>query len=183
MIALLSVAAIMVLGVVAAVVFLVANRDDSPGSSLGTVRDIDTSRPEAPIITRPVEVTPAPVAPAPSIPRSQPSRPGPASAPVRDLEPPTGNAVRVDEIEDVARRYQDMTQRCYMRAQRGAEGILTGDVKKIAITLTIDRDGGVSDVALSEHAATGLGRCLASSIKSWKFRPSPGGQFRFSLVF
>jgi hypothetical protein len=70
-----------------------------------------------------------------------------------------------------------------MRSQRGADAILIGDVKKIAVTLTIDRDGNVSNLQLSEHAADTLGRCLSAAIKGWKFRPSAGGIFRFSLAF
>ena len=76
-----------------------------------------------------------------------------------------------------------MTQRCYMRSQRGADTILVGDVKKIAVTLTIDREGNVSDLQLSDHAADTLGKCLAGAIRTWKFRPSSGGTFRFSLNF
>jgi hypothetical protein len=83
----------------------------------------------------------------------------------------------------MARKHTDMTQRCYMRSQRGADAINIGDVKKIGVTLTVDKDGNVSDVQLSEHAGDNLGKCLTGSIKSWKFRPSAGGGFRFSLAF
>ena len=86
-------------------------------------------------------------------------------------------------IEDTARKHQDMTQRCYLRSQRGADSIIVGDVKKIAVTLMIDRDGNVSDVQLSEHGADNLGKCLIGSMRGWKFRPSSGGSFRFSLNF
>jgi hypothetical protein len=70
-----------------------------------------------------------------------------------------------------------------MRSQRGVDSILIGDVKKIAVTLMIDKDGNVSEVKLSDHAADNLGKCLAGAIRSWKFRPSSGGTFRFSLNF
>jgi len=83
----------------------------------------------------------------------------------------------------MARKHTDMTQRCYMRSQRGADSITVGEVKKIGITLTVDRDGNVNDLQLSEHAGDTLGKCLTGSIKGWKFRPSAGGTFRFSLNF
>ena len=190
LIALLGVAGVMVLGVIGAVVLLVTTNDDPTGGNLGSVRDIDTSRPEDPITHRPID--PGPVGSAnppanPFVPRSNPHpRPIPTpSGSNHDVEPPApqGNSLRGDEIEDVARKHQDVTQRCYLRSQRGADSILVGDVKKIEVTLMIDKDGNVSDVQLSEHAADNLGKCLSSSIRGWKFRPSSGGTFRFSLNF
>jgi hypothetical protein len=70
-----------------------------------------------------------------------------------------------------------------MRSQRGADAILVGDVKKIAVTLQIEKDGSVTDVQLSDHAADTLGKCLSAAIKGWKFRASGGGRFKFSLNF
>jgi predicted Zn finger-like uncharacterized protein len=188
LIALLSVAGVMVLGVVGAVILLVTTNDDSTGSSLGPVRDIDTSRPEDPITHRPIDPTgsagPTIPPPNPFVPRPPPHpRPNPPVGSNRDPDPLPGNSLRGDEIEDVARKHQDMTQRCYMRSQRGVDSILVGDVKKIAVTLMIDKDGNVSEVQLSDHAADNLGKCLAGSIRGWKFRTSPGGTFRFSLNF
>ena len=83
----------------------------------------------------------------------------------------------------MARKQSAGTQRCYMRAQRGADAILVGDVKKIGVTLTIDGDGNVSEVNLSDHGGDNLGKCLTGLMRGWKFRTSPGGQFRFSLNF
>ena len=119
------------------------------------------------------------------MPRPARPRPGPATGgSSQAIEPPAGgNSLGGDEIEDVARRHQDMTQRCYMRSQRGADAIIVGDVKKIAVTLTVDRDGNVTELQLSDHAADVLGRCLSTAIRGWKFRQSPGGTFRFSLNF
>jgi len=71
----------------------------------------------------------------------------------------------------------------WRRSQRGADAILVGDVKKIAVTLTIDREGNVSDLQLSDHAADTLGKCLTGAIRTWKFRPSAGGTFKFSMNF
>jgi hypothetical protein len=188
LIALLGVASVMVLGVVGAVILLVTTNDDPTGGSLGPVRGIDTSRPEDPITHRPVgPVVPSTPPPAPSVPRPTPhsSRPNPTPAVGSNHHPelPPGNSLRSDEIEDVARKHHDMTQRCYMRSQRGADAILIGDVKKIAVTLLIDQDGIVREVQLSDHAADNLGKCLSGSIRGWKFRPSSGGTFRFSLNF
>ncbi len=183
--ALLGFALVLVLGVTTAVVLFVVGSDDLTGSKLGRVRDIDTSRPEDPITHRPLApgVTPTPPA-NPFIPRPvQPPRPTNPVVP-RDPEPvASGPSLRSEEIEEMARKHQDMTQRCYMRSQRGADAILVGDVKKIAVTLTIDRDGNVSNVGLSEHANNNLGKCLIGSMRSWKFRASAGGAFRFSLNF
>jgi predicted Zn finger-like uncharacterized protein len=187
LIALLAVAMALVLGVIGAVV-LVTGSDDAPNTSLDTVQDIDTSRPEDPIAHHPVgsagSASVAIPAPSPPIaPRPHPrTAPGPGTGQIAEA-PPAGNPLGGDEIEDVARKHQDMTQRCYMRSQRGADTILVGDVKKIAVTLTIDREGNVSDLQLSDHAADTLGKCLAGAIRTWKFRPSAGGTFRFSLNF
>jgi predicted Zn finger-like uncharacterized protein len=193
LIALLMVVIVLVLGVVGAVLF-VTRSEDTPTTSLGTVQDIDTSRPDDPVGHHPVgsagsagsAAAPGPaVAPtAPPVttrPRPRPT-PGPGTGQIAEA-PPAGNPLGGDEIEDVARKHQEMTQRCYMRSQRGADAILVGDVKKIAVTLTIDRDGNVSELQLSDHAADALGKCLTGAIRSWKFRPSAGGMFRFSLNF
>ena len=184
LIALLAVAVVLVLGVIGAVVF-VTRGDDAPNTSLGAVQDIDTSRPDDPVVHHPVGSAGAASAPVPPpvAPRSHP-RPAPSPGTGQIAEtPPAGNALGGDEIEDVARKHQEMTQRCYMRSQRGADAILVGEVKKIAVTLTIDREGNVSDLQLSDHSADNLGKCLAGAIRTWKFRPSAGGTFRFSLNF
>jgi predicted Zn finger-like uncharacterized protein len=187
LIALLSVAGVMVLGVIGAVVLFATTDDDSLGGRLGSVRGIDTLRPDDPITQRPIApgtLNPPthPIVPRPNHgPRPNPPQPPVGSA--RDPDPPPGNALRFEEVEDAARKHQDMTQRCYMRAQRGADSIIVGDVKKITVTLTIDPEGGVRDVQLSDHAGDNLGKCLIGSMKGWKFRASSGGIFRFSLNF
>ena len=188
---LLGVAAVLVIGVVIAVVVLVSPATESTGGSLGKVNDIDTSRPDDPVSHRPTGPTPtagsgsatvaAPTGQTlPHVPIRRPNPPPPGhDEPVT----PSADSLRSDEIEDVARKHQDMTQRCYMRSQRGADAILVGDVKKIAVTLLIEKDGTVTDVQLSDHAADTLGKCLSTSIRGWKFRSSAGGRFRFSLNF
>jgi hypothetical protein len=56
-------------------------------------------------------------------------------------------------------------------------------VKKINVTIEIATDGTVKTVGLSAHAENTLGKCLSSAIRGWKFRASPGGTYRFALVF
>jgi hypothetical protein len=190
LIALVGVAVVVVLGGVGAVILFATNDDGPTEGSLGSVHDIDTSRPEDPKTHRPFnpvgsagQTNPAP--PNPFVPRTTRPRPNPGSAGSNhdaELGPPA-DALRSDEIEDIARRNQEMTQRCYMRSQRGADSIIVGDVKKIAVTLTIDKDGRVNDVQLSDHGADNLGKCLSGSIRTWKFRQSAGGTFKFSLNF
>ncbi len=187
LIALLVVAIVLVLGGVGAFLF-VTRSDDTPNTSLGTVQDIDTSRPDDPIVHRPVgsagsasAAVPAPSPPVAPRPHPRPA-PSPGTGQIAET-PPAGNPLAGDEIEDVARKHQEMTQRCHMRSQRGADAILVGSVKKIAVTLTIDREGNVSDLQLSDHSADTLGKCLTGAIRTWKFRPSAGGTFRFSLNF
>jgi len=187
LITLLSVAIVMVLGGLGAVVLLVATDDDPIGGKLGKVRDIDTLRPEDPITHRPLGSAATKPPPNPLVPRvNQHQRvavPTPSTGSTQEPEPLPGNSLSADEVEDVARKHQDITNRCYMRSQRGADSILIGEVKKITVTLTVDRDGNVGDLKLSEHEADNLGKCLTMSIKGWKFRQSAGGTFRFSLNF
>src|SRR5439155_11835966 len=54
LITLLSVAALMVLGVIGAVILLVTTYDEPPGGKLGPVLDLDPSRPEDPNTHRPL---------------------------------------------------------------------------------------------------------------------------------
>jgi predicted Zn finger-like uncharacterized protein len=71
LITLLSVAGVMVLGVIGAVILLVTTDDDQAGGKLGPVLDIDTSRPEDPITHRPIDLIapPHPAPPNPFVPR------------------------------------------------------------------------------------------------------------------
>jgi predicted Zn finger-like uncharacterized protein len=178
--------AIVLVGVAVAVVFFVLADDGSSGrSSLGTVEEIDTTRPE---VVRPfgggapetAEPPPNPLVPRPPRRIVTP----PVTPPVTPEVPGTGARLDASEIEDMASKNSSVTQRCYMRAQRGADGILLGDVKKISVTLTINGDGLVTDTQLSDnHAQNTLGKCLIGAIRLWKFRASPGGTFRFVLHF
>ncbi len=183
LIMLIGVAAVLLAGVTVAVVFML-NQDTDDSATLGpTSRGIDTSRPD--------EVVRAHMVPTPENP-ANPTRPihhtqliQPHTGPTPGIETPEvpGTHLKPEEIEDMAQKNSTGTQRCYMRAQRGEMGLELGDLKKIAVTLVIDKTGTVNDVQLSDHGTDSLGACLSGQIKRWKFRESAGGQFRISLAF
>ena len=191
MIILISVAAVLLAAGALAVVMFVGG-DDGTSSYLGRGETIDTTRPDDP--TRAPGMPPGPgsavldvnpFTPKPTRPRNPGSGTTTPQPPLIPTETPgAGRSLASDEIEAMAAKYSSSTQRCYMRSQKGADAILIGDVKKIAVTLTVGADGAVSDVQLSDnHATNNLGKCLITSIRSWKFRASPGGTFRISLQF
>lgn len=178
----LMVGALLLLGVTGGVVLYVMSSDDGPSGGLGRVGEIDTTRPDDPI--RRAGSAGAAVQPQnPFVPKRPTTyRPQPTQ-PVLP-ENPDAKALGADEIEQMAAKYSGTTQRCYIRSQRGADAILIGDVKKIGVTLTVDKGGTVTNVALSEHANNTLGKCLISSIKGWKFRESSAGiTAKITMVF
>ena len=186
LIMLIGVAGVLLVGVTVLLV-LMLNKDDGDVAQggLGPAHEIDTSRPE--------EIVRAHM----TLPPPSDGSAGSAARPIRHFQPlpphgggPTpdtpdvpSNRLKADEIEDMAQKQAAGTQRCYMRAQRGAEGVMLGDLKKISVTLVVDKTGVVTDVQLSDHATDSLGTCLAGQIKRWKFRESAGGQFRIVLAF
>jgi len=187
LIMLIGVAALLLAGVTVAVV-LMLSRDsaDDSSSSLGpTAQAIDMSRPD--------EVVRAHMAPAPpenpANPAQRPHHPqfqqphGNSGALMPETPDATGAHLKPEEIEEMAQKNSSATQRCYMRAQRGEMGLELGDLKKITVTLDVDKTGAVNSVQLSEHGADSLGMCLTNQIKRWKFRESAGGQFRIALAF
>jgi hypothetical protein len=155
-------------------------------SGLGGTREIDTSRPED-IVRRQLPPSPTDTGSGSTttqkpryIPR--PNGTGTNSPPVDD--DPKGLSLKASEIEDMAAKQGEGTKRCYMRAQKGAMGFEIADVKKIAVTLSVAKDGTVSSVDLSQHGSDSFGQCLIARIKAWRFRESPsGGTFRISLAF
>jgi len=183
LIMLISVAAVLLIGVAVLLVIMVNNRTDDTGGGLGPSRTIDTSRPEELVLRQlPKEGSAGPTATHPQIHRPQ-TIPHPGQGGSEDTGEAKGDKIKSEEIEDMARKQSAGTQRCYMRAQRGAEGIEIQDLKKLSVTLTIDKTGSVTDVTLSEQQASGLGQCLIGQIKRWKFRESPGGLYRIVLAF
>lgn len=183
-------AAALLIGGVAAVLLLIDDTDDAMLGGLGRAGTIDTTRPDDPL-RNPAPPRVGSAAPANPFfpPKSTGAAPRPRPTQVTTtpkppvVETPTGGALRSEEIEEMAARYSTSTQRCYMRSQKGADAILVGDVKKIFVTLDIAPDGAVKNVTLSDHATNTLGKCLITSIRSWRFRASPGGLYKFSLQF
>ncbi|HEX7701514.1 MAG TPA: GYF domain-containing protein [Kofleriaceae bacterium] len=184
LIMLIGVASVLLVGVAVLVVVMV-QRTDEGGTNGGLAQNhaIDTSRPED-IVFRQLPgqgsgsaLAQKPIAPIHHwvIPHNQTG--------VEDGGEGKGDKLKSDEIEDMARKQSAGTQRCYMRAQRGAEGIEIADLKKLSVTLTVDKTGVVTDVGLNEHGTDTLGQCLIGQIKRWKFRESPGGLYRIILAF
>lgn len=187
---LISVATLLLAGGVAAVLTLVGG-DDSGITTLGRSDTIDTTRPDDPAHPRvpggPDEKGSAqnPFFPQPKQPTYRPKQPtNPIGSGTQTPEDPVGGQkLSGDDVEAMARSQSSTTQRCYMRAQRGADAILIGDVKKINVTIEVAPDGTVKTVGLSSNSENTLGKCLSGAIRAWKFRASPGGTYRFALVF
>ncbi|MEO8699533.1 MAG: GYF domain-containing protein [Kofleriaceae bacterium] len=179
----LLIGAVVLLGAAVAVVFLVLNNNEDP-TGLGGQYELNNERPDQ--VTRrpgdpPAGSGEAPV--NPFVPKKLPPKIIPVQ-PKQPDPPPGGNSLKAEEIEQMAGKNSGTTQRCWIRSQRGVDGIALADVKKISVTLVIGPDGTVTDVQLSDnHANDNLGKCLIGSIRGWKFRTSPGGTFRFSLHF
>lgn len=185
LIALIS-GALVLVGVAVAVVFFVLTGGEDETGRLAKVEEIDTTRPDEIRPTGSGGSAEAATLERPSNPFGPrlPRRPAlaPPVGPTVPAEPAGGTRLDAQEIEDMAGKNSSVTQRCFMRAQRGVDGILLGDVKKIAVTLTINGEGLVTEAQLSDnHAQDSLGKCLIAAIRTWKFRASPGGTFRFVL--
>jgi len=183
LIVLITVSAVMVLGVVAAVVFFVSGGEADLPTGLGGTRVFDTSRPED-IVRK--QLPPAPNAGSNTATHKKPTyRPNNNITTTQPELPATGPGSRLaaDEVEAMAAKYGEGTKRCYMRAQKGALGFEIADTKKIDVTLTVSKDGTVNEVQLSKHSNNEFGQCLISRIKGWRFRESAGGTFRIALAF
>jgi predicted Zn finger-like uncharacterized protein len=184
LIALIAFSALLVAGVIGVVAWVVSKNSNEIGGGFGGMKQIDTSRPED-IVRRQLEKPPD----AGSAHVTQNTRP---KVPIRNSNPgnntviddPAGNSLQASEIEDMAAKQGEGTKRCYMRAQKGALGFEIADLKKISVTLMVNKEGTVTDVQLSSHATDAFGTCLIARIKAWKFRTSSnGGTFRISLAF
>lgn len=89
--------------------------------------------------------------------------------------------LKADDVENMFQRNSDISRRCYEQALKKDPFL---EVKKIAVTMTVDKAGTVNDVGLSSHADQQLGKCLMQRIKSWRFRESSGGiTTRINVVF
>ena len=182
---LLAVAAVLLLGAAGVVVWIVtSNGNDTGPVALQHNDGFNTDQPDV-IVRTPIIVAgsgaPHEVTHAPShhwitaTPHGETNE-----TPSSD---PDHRALDGDEIQEEASKESEMTNRCYMRAQRGVDAITIGDVKRIDATLTIDKAGVVTDVRLSSHAQDTLGKCLIARLRGWKFRQNPGGIFRITLAF
>ena len=182
---LIGVAGLLLIGVVVAVVLMVSSSDDTP-MGLGHSTAFNTDRPEDIGHPRNPGDTTGPATGSGGVKKIVTShwptiRPqGPTQEEPTD---PNLKKLGADEIEDMAAKQGEGTKFCYIRAQKGALGLEMLDLKKISVTLTVDKTGAVTDVQLSEHGKDTFGNCLIARIKGWKFRVSPGGTFRIALAF
>lgn len=185
LIMLIGAAAMMLMGVALAVIVIVNNSgDDDSVGGLGRTKTIDTSRPEE--VVRAYMVPSDPVASS-KTPRTTTQRITAPRTPTGSVSidgtPTGGTKITSDEIQEMASKNASGTQRCYMRAQRGAQGIAIADLRRLTVTISVAKSGVVDDVQLSEHGSDSLGTCLIGMIKRWKFRESPGGLYRIVLAF
>jgi hypothetical protein len=187
----LLVAAGLLLAGIAAVVLIVTSggNDDVQSGALGRTREIDTSRPED--IVRKIATQASGSGSTSSTQRPGPIRhiqttghstTGPGTEP--ETLDPSKRSLDGDEVQDMAAKQSEGTTFCYKRAQRGALGIEIADLKRLDVTLTIDKEGTVTDVQLSSHAADSFGACISTRVRGWRFRQSSGTKtFRVTLVF
>ena len=182
LIVLIGASAALVVGVVLLFVFVVNNPGETYEGGLGGTRQIDTSRPED-IVRK--QLPPAPNAGSNAVNNVTKKwiRPNTGNNITGTNDELPSNSLQASEVEDMAAKQGEGTKRCYMRAQKGALGFEIQDVKKISVTLSVNKDGTVGNVSLSEHEKDSFGQCLIARIKGWKFRDSGGGTFRISLAF
>ncbi len=190
MIVLLGVSVVLLAGVIIAVVTL-AGGGDTSDKGLGHSEGIDTTRPDDPLRPRlPGDTgSGSAVAANPFFPPKTPTkRPNgnptqPNGSNTVNPELPTGDSLSPEDIDTVSKKYSTGTQRCYMRSQKGVDAITVGAVKSIQATLTVGKDGAVTEVVLGSHGDDTLGKCLSQALKGWRFRANPGGRVKFTLAF
>ncbi len=192
MIILIGAATAVLAGVIIAVVVL-AGGGDNIDKGLGRSEGIDTTRPDDPLRPRlPGETgsagSAAPVNPffPPKQPYKRPNgnnvtQPNGSNTVGPDVA--LGDSLSPEDIDTVSKKYSTGTQRCYMRSQKGTDAITIGAVKSIQATLTVGKDGAVTDVALGSHNDDTLGKCLSQALHGWRFRTNPGGRVKFTLAF
>jgi predicted Zn finger-like uncharacterized protein len=177
--------AVILLGVAAAVLFVILNDDDAPETTLSEVKQLNTERPDVDVRHPMIPGTSVPV-PVPTQP-TRPRRPNPGQnvqprQPIED-ETPGPNKLDPSEVEQMALKQSSSTNFCYTRALRGKGAIELADLKKITATLSIDKEGVVSSSQLSDHNDDALGSCINRVIRGWHFRQASGGTFRITLQF
>jgi hypothetical protein len=184
----LLVAAALLAGGVAAVVLILGDSSGDESGTLAHSMQYDNSRPDD--MPRPKNAIEA-VTQGAQMAQHQQQQKLPQQHQQIHIQPeipetpgdPTKSKIKPEEIEDIANKNGEGTKRCYMRAQKGTLGIDVAEIKRIDVLFTLDPTGTVTTVSLSDHANDQFGQCLIARVKGWKFRPSPGGQFKFPLVF
>jgi hypothetical protein len=188
MLIMIAVAVLLLAGGIVAVVMIMSNNGDEDSSTLAHSMQYDNSRPDD--MPRPKNAIEA-VTQGAQIAAKQQQKQQPHQQIHYPNQPeipetpgdPTKSKIKPEEIEDIANKNAEGTKRCYMRAQKGTLGIDVNDIKRIDVLFTLDPTGTVTNVSLSDHTNDQFGQCLIARVKGWKFRASPGGQFKFPLVF
>jgi predicted Zn finger-like uncharacterized protein len=186
---LLGVAALLLVGGVA-VLLVVNSSDANEPKSRDQSREFETSHADVTVPTRPgtTDVQPPPTGSATSQ-KLPPRKTGNSRITSTNPMPqetvdPSKSPLEASEVEDMAAKQSAGTRRCYDRAQRGVSGLEIGDLKRLSVVLSVDKDGSVTNVKLSEHADDTLGKCLVGQIRRWKFRESQASKdFGITLVF
>jgi predicted Zn finger-like uncharacterized protein len=108
----------------------------------------------------------------------RPDSGGPGDAGDSTLPP-----LRPEDVSAALQRPEVQTalKQCYERARKDEPELPIG---RIDLDLTVNAAGQVARVALSQHAETKFGTCLAESIRTWTFDPSASGvSARVPLIF
>ena len=200
LVALLVVAVFLLGGVGAVVAFALSGNDDNSQLGLGPTdqNQIDTTRPEDLIRHNPFVPTPGSNGGTVTIPHPSGSGSHPRPNPNNPLGPTPGSNGKVegdplgptmplkpDEVEDMSSKQGTGTSRCWERALR-KQPYLQKDIKKVSVTITVDALGAVNNVQIAGMPTDdgGLGTCLQSFIRGWRFRQSSAGiTAKFSMVF
>ncbi len=126
---------------------------------------------------RPELATAAP----PPLPKNDPPRIGPAGGKVDSFsdEGPRVGPLTPDDVRETYLANEVMLKRCYERALKQQASL---PVSKMDVKITIDAAGSVTRIAMPQE--TGLGSCVGTAIKNWRFRRSTGDfTTEFTVVF
>ena len=173
LIMLIGVAAVLLLGVVGAVVLMVTSSDDDAPLGLGHTSQIDNVAPRGHRAPRRTRATLGPGSAATN-PKQivRPHFPGvntSPSHPTQVEEPSDPNLKRLgaDEIEDMAAKQGEGTKRCYMRAQKGALGFeIAGHEEDLGDADRRQDRHRHRRPALRSRRTTRSAQCLISRIKA-----------------
>jgi predicted Zn finger-like uncharacterized protein len=203
--------AAVVAGILVGAITLVGRASDAPRAAVDPVPTVVTDFYAKDSLVTPAAPTPVPTAPAsdkagrasgngpkgapagrradvatgpaaPAAPRAEAARSGPASAGKVDTfadEGPRAGPLTPDDVRETYLANEVMLKRCYERALKQESNL---PVSKMDVKITIDATGSVSRIALPQE--TGLGTCVATAIRNWRFRKSTGDfTTEFTVVF